>query len=144
MSFVEIKHRPELVFSKICDGHCVYANVAATACRLSSSQETAGMTAVADRLFNMLDPLYAGTIAPEGIIRTIGELFPEESANEHAIRGMFRYALDVDMLAEGRLAELSEDRRRQFVQMTCDLAQQGLYPASIWTDHFLASQVAAE
>lgn len=144
MMFAPIKHQPELVMSRICDGNCIYANVAAMAFLIGKSHDEAGLSGVAQPLFDMLDPLYAGTISRDDITTRIGELFLDDGGRDTAMRGMFLYALDVDVLADGRLTELSKERRRQFVQMTFDLAQQGLFAPSIWTEHFLKSNVAAE
>lgn len=137
MVFAEIRHEPELVLSRICDGQCTYANVAAMAFLVGNRQEEAGGTAIADRLFAMLEPLHAGTMTHDDICQALDSLFLADGCHDSATRAMFSYALDVDMLTAGRLMDLSLERRRQFVQMTCDIARQGMFAPRTLTEHFL-------
>lgn len=144
MLFAHIKNQPELVLTKICDGYCVYPNLAAMAYHFATNHEDFGMVDVSDALVGQLDKIYSGSIKPAEVMPIIEGLFPGDCCADTKIRAMFRYALDVDQLLNGRMNEISPDRRRQFVAMTFDMAENGVFPASHWADHFLGSAIAAE
>lgn len=145
MVFASIRYQPALVLNKICDGQCAYPNVAAMAYQTAASHDDFGMSEVAQGFIELLDPLYGGILMPSEILTVIESLLGEDDGSDTASRAMFRYALEVDQLSGHRMVELDFSRRKQFIQMTFDLSEQGFHSPAIWAEHFLASaNLAAE
>ena len=141
MSFARLLDHPGEVLDRICDGRCVYPNVAAMAYHFAGSHQDFGIVEPARALHDLLDQLYDGSISPDEIKAFVEEYLVTGDRSDDTTRAMFWYALDMDSLIVGRFQDLNAERRKQFVRMTFALAEQRLHSPEHLASHFLEQGV---
>lgn len=140
MPFRHIKGEPENVLDVICSDICSCPNLAVLAYHIATSHSDFGMIETANAFYNIFERIKRDALTLEEVSDLFEQhLDPDDDGN----RQLFSFAQNVDELARGRFEKLDMERRKQFVQMTFDLAEQGYHNPRIWSEHFLQSASSA-
>lgn len=144
MSFAPIVDLPEKVLDRICDGRCIYPNVAVMTYHFAVTHQDFGLSGTAPPVHELLDRLHDGSIAPHEIMAFAEDHLMVGNPSDSHTRSMFDYAVEMDRLIAGRFGELDPERRRQFVRMAFAMSEQKIHRPEYLAAHFLDQDTAGK